>query len=89
MKYSPRPLKAARVVDMPQICLYTSGQAFQFIQVVGFGGTLTSPLGPANKNLNSSYLNALFPNKTLVVSINEKISLCFSKRERQMFSYSE
>ena len=89
MKYSSSPLNADNVVDMPYICLYTSGQAFSLIQVVGFVGTLIYPEGPARKYLNSSSLKDLFPNNIFVVNMKEKISLCFSKRDLQTFSYSE
>lgn len=37
---------------MPYNCLYTSGQAVYDIHVVGLLGTLISPVGPINKNLN-------------------------------------
>ena len=48
--------------------------------------TLTSPEGPARRKRNSSSLSSLLPKRILVVSMKEKMSLCFSNSERQMFS---
>ena len=59
-KNCSNPLKIGRVA-IPKIYYQTEGHVFSLIHFVGLGGSLISPVGPANKYLHSSLFSLFIP----------------------------